>query len=162
MDKPKFFFDDEPDPQTVADNEEFFSTLVNQGTVVQAKIDLSEKQIDVQASMKKIGSQLVTVEFGVYQENYAIHITPIHPQRNIVNDPMLKKALRRVVVVLNEFVPYTLSVQLHLPREDWKMKVVSVVIAGGATAWNLDTDKLEVDCMPRILQAVEDVIMGKP
>lgn len=166
MDETKFFF--EPDTETSESgitNEEhadtFFNTLKEAGIIhEQIPESMEAQQAQAQAAMSKVETRLLQVEFGTYLDNYAVHITPTHPQRNLSDELAVKKALKELVLILNDYVPYTLQVQLHLPQSDWKMKVLSAVVVGGASAWNFDTDKLEKEGIPRLIAAIESIIQG--
>lgn len=164
-DKVKFFFE----PDTQADNDTkmtteehadtFFSTLVDAG-FIQQNIDASfeAKTAEALASMKRLESSILQVDFGTYQDNYAVHVTPVNPKRNLSTDLALKRALKEIVLIMNEYVPFTCQVNLFLPRDEWKMKVISAVVVNGANAWNFDHSKFESEAAPKIFQAVEKVI----
>lgn len=165
MEKTKFFF--EPDTQAGHDSgltteehaDTFFSTLVDAGIIKDsADDDFETKTAEAQAFMRRLESSLLQLDFGTYQDNYAIHITPIHPKKNLSTDLLVKRALKELVLVMNEYVPYTCQVNLFLPRSEWKMKVISAVVVGGATAWNFDQTKFDDEAAPKIFKAVEKVI----
>ncbi len=162
----KFFF--EPDEAQAPQNDSFFNALESAGVIqthskaeqVQNFLSGGEQGAEPAASMKKYESRLVSIEHGTYQNNYAIHLTPIHPQKNLATDAHVKQALRELVLIMNEHVPYTLQVELFMPRDDWKMKVISAVIKNAAGAWNFDSEKFDREAIPRIHAAVEAVCMG--
>lgn len=157
--KPKFFFEpDDPSPDQ-ASTDTFFSALKEAGVIQNPSFDMEPKPAEMDASIKQMSSQVLLLEYGPYQKNYAIHITPIHERKHLKNDAAVRKALFELVTILNEFVPYTVQVDLHLPRSDWKMKVISAVIKDAAAAWNFDSDKLEKDGLPRIFKAIEKIIL---
>ena len=99
------------------------------------------------------------MEYGPHEDHYAVHVIPTHPQRNLSNENMVKAALKELVVILNEYVPTSLQVDLFLPRDDWKMKVLTAKVRDGLKAWNFDVKKLEEEGVPRIFEAVEKVIL---
>ena len=161
----KFFFDEGPSAgkQPGAQVETFFSTLKETGVIREPLEEtLEAKPTEVLAAMSKLESNIVSVEYGTYQDNYAIHITPINPKRNLATDDDVKRALLSIVTIMNEYVPYNIRVDLHLPKSEWKMKVISAVVVGGASAWNFDHATFSEKAIPRIKSAVESVILGGP
>jgi hypothetical protein len=167
IEKPKFFFEsDETAPKelTLTSQEHadtFFSTLQGAGIIQESPHeDMEEKKIAADASMQKKESKVLVLEYGTYQDNYAIHLTPIHPRKNLENEQDVKQALYYLASILNEYVPHETQVNLFLPRADWKMKVISAVVQNGAHVWNFDKKRLEENGIPRIFEAVERVIMA--
>jgi hypothetical protein len=163
--KPKFFFEADPAAKSPGLSwqehaETFFSTLQDTGVVKESNLDLSEKTAAIDGEMKTSSSKLVQIEYGTYQNNYAVHITPIHPARNLRSEDSVKQAVYVLAKTLNEHVPYSSTVNLFLPRPDWKVKVISAVILEGAKTWNLDIKKLEREAIPKIMQEVEKVILA--
>lgn len=140
-----------------SEEKEFFFLLQEAGVVQQP----GDKPQDVasDAKMQTVSSRLISVEYGTYQENYAIHLTPVHPVKNLSTEQKVYEAMRELVLIMNEFVPQTLQVKLHPPRADWQVKVISAVIENGATAWNFDIPKFELEAIPRIQAAIEKVVM---
>lgn len=165
--KPKFFFEEDPQPEGFSltpqeHTDTFFSILQSTGIIQDNPLeDMEAKKAEADASMKKMESRVLVIEYGTYQDNYAVHLTPIHPQKNLKDDVMVKAALRELVVVLNEHVPHELNVKLFMPRSDWAMKVISAVVDRGAGNWNFNYNKLEEDGIPKIFQAVEKIIMAQ-
>lgn len=167
MTKPKFFF--EPDESsedsgltTPEQANTFFDTLREAGIIKENPADDMEvKQVSVTGTRDKLETRVVLVEYGIYNNDYSIHITPTHSVKNLASDSEVRQLLMKVIPVVNEYVPTTLQVDLFLPRTDWKMKVISLVIKGGASAWNLDTDRIAKECAPRILALSDEFIMGK-
>jgi hypothetical protein len=162
----KFFF--EPDEAQAPQNDSFFDALESAGVIqtsvnsnqVQSFLNGGEQEAESLASMKRLDSRVLSVEYGTYRDNYAIHLTPIHPQKNLATDAHVRLALKELVLIMNEYVPYTLQVELFMPRDDWKMKVISAVIKNAAGAWNFDSEKFDLEAIPRIHAAVEAVCMG--
>ena len=155
----KFFFeqDGEAVEQPKSEDKEFFFLLKEAG-IVQQPGD-KPQDISSEAKMQTATSKLLSIEYGTYQDTYAVHITPTHPKRNISDEQKVYEALRELVIVMNEYVPQTLTVKLHPPRADWQMKVISAVVHGGAAAWNFDIPKFEAEGITKILTAIEKVIM---
>jgi hypothetical protein len=121
---------------------------------------LESKVAQAEAVMKKRESKVLLLEYGPYQKNYAIHLTPINPHRNLSTEASVKRACMDTVVVLNDYVPHTCRVDLFLPKTEWKMKVISAVVVGGADLWNFNTDQFEAEGIPRIFSAVEKIILA--
>lgn len=167
--KPKFFFEEDPQADaesslTSAEHSDmFFNTLKEVANVQEHQgNELEEKQFSSLAAMKKMESKVLTMEYGTYEDNYAIHVTPIHPTVNLKTEKMVEAAMKAMVVEMNTYVPYDLQVNLWFPRPDWKLKVLSAVVEGGATAWNFDRQKLEDEGIPKIFKQIETLILGKP
>lgn len=164
----KFFF--EPDDTEVTTNDGFFNALEAAGVIqthansdqVQSFLAGGERGAEPVASMKRSESRLVSIEYGTYHDNYAIHVTPTHAHKNLATDTQARQALKELVLIMNEYVPYTLQVELFLPRDDWKMKVISAVVKNAAAAWNFDAEKFDREAIPRIHAAVEAICMGSP
>lgn len=113
--------------------------------------------VELEAEMKVIENQLVRIEYGVYQKNYAIHITPVNDKKNLRTDDQVKRAIEETAKILNSTVPYTMRVNIFMPRPDWKKKVISFVIENAASTWNFDQKKVE-SRIPDIHQAIQLVI----
>ena len=164
--KPKFFFEADAGtedftltPQEHADT--FFNTLQSAGIIQESPVeDLTAKKVEPEGVMKKLESKILSIEYGTYQDNYSVHLTPVHPTKNLKDDESVKKALKELVVTLNEYVPQTLRVDIFMPRPDWKMKVISAVVIDGAKTWNFNLKSLEEEGIPKIFAAVEKVIMS--
>ena len=160
----KFFF--EADPAATEPGlswkehaETFFNVLRDTG-VIQTSESMEQKGVTASASMQVKSSKVLQVEFGTYQDNYAVHVTPIHPVKNIRTDGQMKAALFLLVKILNDYVPYNLQVNIHMPRADWKIKVVSAVVQGGATSWNFDRERLEREGIDRIIREIDRVLLA--
>jgi hypothetical protein len=153
----KFFFEGESEkPKESADKEFFF--MLQEAGIVQQPGD-KPQDIAADAKMQTQEGKLASVEYGTYQETYSIHVTSTHPKRNLSEGNKVQDAMRELIIVMNEYVPQTLKVVIHPPRSDWPMKVISAVVEGGATAWNFDIPQFEKEGVPRIIEAVEKVIM---
>lgn len=157
----KFFFEEgsEEKEEQVKDTgeKEFFFALQKAG-VIQEPGEKPE-EISSAAEMKSYVGKLVTIEYGVYQNTYAVHITPTHASRNLSDDQKVYDAMYQLCTIMNKYVPPTLSVKLYPPRSDWQMKVISAVIDDGASAWNFDTAKFEGEAIPQIKEAIEKIAM---
>lgn len=166
MDKPKFFFEEDKQDQTQAlpadeHASSFFSTLQAAGIIQEAVgEDLKEKKIEADASMNKMENKVLCVEYGTYQNTYAIHITPVHPQKNLKTDKEVEKAVWELVKIMKLYVPQSVHIDLFLPRKDWKMKVISAVIKDWEKDWAFDVNKLEGEGIPTLFKEVEKVIMA--
>jgi hypothetical protein len=164
--KPKFFFeaDNQSEEYSLTSQEHadtFFNTLQSAGIIQTAPLeDLGAKKAEPEGEMKRMENKLLCIEYGTYQENYAIHISPVHAQRNFKDDLAVKRALKELVLVLNEHVPHEVQVKLFLPQPDWKMKVISSVVVDGAKTWNFNYKKLEEEGIPKLFQAIEKVILS--
>lgn len=155
----KFFFEDgnSQQPEKDSDEKQFFSMLQDAG-VVQQPGD-KPQEISSAASMKSLVGKVVTIEYGTYEDTYALHLTPTHPKRNLSDEQKVYDAMYQLAVIMNEYVPPTLQVKLYPPRADWQMKIISAVVEGGASAWNFDVEKFEAEAVARIHAAVEKVAM---
>lgn len=152
----KFFFEQEEEDTKPSEDKEFFFMLKEAG-IVQQPGD-KPQDISADAVMKQVSTKLVAVEYGTYQDNYAVHVTPVHPRKNL-DESKVEDAIRQLILVMHEYVPQTLQVKIYPPRADWQMKVISFVIEGGATAWNFDVAEFESSGIPKIQMAMEKVIM---
>lgn len=93
--------------------------------------------------VKEKKTNLLLIEYGVVDQDYVLHITPTHPKWNFTDNKKLRTAIETVVIILNQIVPFDLKVEIHLPKEDWEVKVISFVIRGAANAWNLELEPLD-------------------
>lgn len=160
----KFFF--EPDQEEEKKNEAikeseasfFFDALKESGIISEGGKEAGPDHIEAEAQMKEKKSRTLLLEYGVYQKNYAVHVTSTHPRKNLSERNKTKLALKELVVIMNEYVPPTLRVDLYLPHEDWTLKVISAVVIDGSKTWNFDIAKFESDGIPRIFDAVDQVI----
>lgn len=164
-DKEKFFFEEDPEAQSdsgMSWNEHsgtFFSALQEIG-IAKAAPDLMP--MDVQATtvnLKTIAGKLTSIEYGVVDNDYVIHITPTHPKYNLGNLQLYNEALKESVIELNKVIPPTLRVDVYHPQPDWEIKAISFAIRGGAQSWNFDTST--VDSAVELLIQKIDAICGK-
>lgn len=157
MTEKSYFFESEtPAKPEPAKDRAFFDALDVAG-MIQESNDLVP--VKAEASMKNLSNPVLALEYGTYQKDYAVHLTPHHPQRNLATDADVHQALREASVILNQYIPPTLQVAVSLPRADWKMKVISFVVKGGADAWNFDVPKFENEGIPKVFEAVQKVIL---
>lgn len=157
----KFFFEEDNAAATQNDGDSFFEAMKAAGVVQEAISEdmTAEKQVSADGSMKKLESRVTSIEFGSYRGDYSVHVTPTHPTRNLGTDEQVKKALTALAVTLNEYVPHTVRVDLFLPQKDWEMKVISAKVVGGADIWNFDKVGLEEKGLPKLLEAVDKIIL---
>jgi hypothetical protein len=166
MGKEDLFFEEDPKApeETKMTWEEhsdtFFGVLQGEG-IVSNREDMSMAPMGVvpEMSAKVQKNGVVEIEFGVVKDDYTVHITPIHPKKNLSNQALFKEALKEAVTILNGVVPPELKVDIFLPRPDWEIKATSFVVRGGATAWNLDHTRIEKATVPLLLEAVTAVCM---
>lgn len=159
----KFFFEEDSEAEqgsgvSLEEQADIFSDSVSQAGV-SGKID-SMAPMKVEAApveVKQERTSLALVEFGVVDKNYAIHITPTHPQRNLKDHKKMRAAIEAAIIEMNRHVPPDLQVNIHLPQEDWDIKVLSFVVQGGAAAWNFDIAAFESEAVPVILKKVSDI-----
>lgn len=157
----KFFFEDDNVAEKKEDSDIFFNTLKSIAEVKEGeRSQLEESKITADAEMKKHKSGILELEYGRYINNYAIHLTPVHPKKNLATDSDVKIALKELVLIMNEFVPPSLRVDLFLPKNEWKLKVISAVIIDGANAWNFDIENFEKLAIPRIIKRIEQIILS--
>jgi len=160
----KFFFESDQEEakkeDLVKESEAstFFDVLKDSGIITEGGEAAEDHTIEIDALMNKKESRTLQVEYGVYQGNYAVHVTSTHPRKNLAERGKTKLALKELVVIMNEYVPPTLQVELHLPHEDWTLKVISAVVQGGAGAWNFDLKEFEDKAIPRIFDSIDAVI----
>lgn len=139
----------------------FLSVLEESGILKEGSPLTSFDQMKNTADMntKKLKTSLVEIEFGVVKEDYVIHVTPVHAQKNLGQRQFLEAAIKATVVLLNKFIPPSLSVDIYMPRADFEIKATSYVIRQAADAWNLDTAKIETEVVPQILEQVGKICM---
>ena len=144
----KFFFEeDAEDPisgVTHTEQADIFSDVL-EGIGVSANIDSMEPMgaVAKRLEMHDIKNGLLHIEYGIVDQDYVIHLTPTHPKRNLSSDTKLRSSIEKTIMCLNKVVPFDLQVEIHLPRADWEIKVLSFIVRGAATAWNIDVSYLE-------------------
>lgn len=164
MNKEKFFFeqDAEATEETSASWQEhgdaFFNVLADTGVIKEGSFDMAPMQATPE-TFTKVDNKVVQLEYGVVGDDYVLHVTPIHPKKNLAREDLYKQGLYHCIVALNTVVPYDLQVDIYKPQDDWQIKATSFLIRGGATAWNLDRDKIASDVIPLILKTVTEVCM---
>lgn len=112
-----------------------------------------------EADTKVTKTSLVEIEYGIVKGDYVIHITPIHPQKNLLKKNLLEAAVKQTVIILNKTIPPTLSVDIFLPRSDYEIKAMSYVIRQATDAWNFEVSKIETEAIPQILEQVGKICM---
>jgi hypothetical protein len=160
--KRPFFFDPEPGvidrPGVTEGSSTFFNALKDAGIVQDASEDPT--QITIEGSMKEKESQIVHIEFGTCKDDYSLHITPIHDKRNLDTKYKVELAIVEAIKLIVPTLPPSFHVDVYKPRDDWQMKVISIVIRKAARAWNFEKLEFERTVIPAIVTAVEKVIMS--
>jgi hypothetical protein len=100
---------------------------------------------------------LLLIEHGVVANDYVLHITPVHPQRNLQNRNKLHAAIKEIILELNKVVPFDLRVDIHLPQEDWEVKATSFLVREAVNAWNFDLEAMDKITVPEIEKKVSDI-----
>lgn len=171
-----FFFDDVVSAQVTEPklSGEFLTALQNIGLIhdeplpffdeakkAEAEVVAGEGTLgtQVRGQMKKMATGVLEIEYGTYDNDYSIHITPVHEKKNLRNDVHVEEALKAAILALVPHVPQSVHVDIFPPRPDWKMKVISFVLRDGINAWNLDIKQLEEVAIPAIFNAVQEVIL---
>jgi autotransporter translocation and assembly factor TamB len=162
----KFFFEEDSEEVSGAalnpeDEANIFGAIVSE-TGVSSQIESMEPitiMPDGKVEMKSQNTQIVLIEYGIVQDNYAIHITPTHDKRNLSSDKKLNQAIESTILEMNKKVPLDLKVAIHLPQADWEVKALSFVVQGGANAWNFDIQEFEKESIPEILKKVTSICM---
>lgn len=162
-----FFFEEDVDGGTdtgVTGKEQaeaFLSVLEEAGIIKEgsALTSFDPLKSAADSDTKKAKSSLVEVEYGVVRGDYAIHVTPVHPQKNLTKKSLLDAAIKSTVVILNKTIPPTLKVDIYLPRADYEIKATSYVIRQAVDAWNFDTSVIEKEVIPQIMEQVGKICM---
>lgn len=169
MQKDKFFFEEDPESQAESGlswgdhSDSFFGTLHEIGvakgieTTNMSPLSVEEVRRDVTTKSLKLAS----VEYGIVDRNYAIHLTPTHPKYNLSTGDLYNEALLKCVIALNKVVPQNLAVDIYHPQPDWEIKAMSFVIRGAADSWNLDVVAL-AKTAEELLQITEEMCMKAP
>jgi len=166
----RFFFEEDPEAKeetglTWGEHTNTFIDVlkkdgfIKEGDAAIALGDTLKAEADV-VKTKHSKNSLLDIEFGIIQSNYAIHITPLHPHKNLTNPKALDRAVREAVIILNKIIPPNLQVDIFLPRADYELKAISFVIREGAEAWNLDAANLENIAIPQLMEQIGKVCMG--
>lgn len=162
--KNKFFFEEDTEeissgvtPQEQAD---VFGAALD-GIGVSGFSDSMEplEAITKRMEIKEIKNTLLHIEYGIVDKDYVLHITPIHPHRNFMDKTKMRRAIEETIILLNKVIPFDIKVEIHLPREDWEVKVLSFVARGGAEAWNLNTKDLDDLIELKLDQAITSICM---
>lgn len=102
-------------------------------------------------------NQLLTIEYGIVGNDYVLHVTPRHPTRNLQAVSKLHAAIKEIIIELNKAVPFDLQVDIHLPQEDWEIKVTSFLVKNAANAWNFNREQLDNEVIPEIDRKVSTI-----
>ena len=158
----KFFFEEDPaeivtgvTPTEQADV--FGATLEELG--ISGAPDSMEPMAALvkRVEMKSQKNNLVLLEYGIVDKDYVLHITPVHPKRNLTDMTKLRAAIDQVIISLNKIIPFNIRVEIFLPRDDWEIKVLSFVVREGAQSWNLNPTELDTLIEGEILPTVADI-----
>lgn len=164
--KDRFFF--EEDPEAGAESgltweehtDAFLNFLGDSGNIKdKAGISLEPMQTGVDMKTEHHITRLLDIEYGVVKSDYVIHITPIHPHKNLTAEAVLKKAVLAAIAILGQIIPTTLPVRVFLPRKDFEVKAISFVVVDGAEAWNLDHAEIKDKAVPELVEQIEKICM---
>jgi hypothetical protein len=158
----KFFFEDdsEDSSSSAKDQADVFGAILEEAGINSPIESMAPMGVvPDKVEMKSDKTQIVSIEYGIVKNNYAIHITPTHNKRNLSSDAKMSSAIKEIITEMNKKVPYELKVAIHLPQEDWEVKALSFVIEGGADAWNFDIKDFESESIPVILEKVTQICM---
>lgn len=158
----KFFFEEDVSSNgtgvSTGEQADLFGEAMSEMGIVSNLDSMAPKGVVlITNDVKEILNAVIKIEFGVVDRDYVVHITPTHPQRNLQDKKKLDAALRVVVIELNKIVPYDLRVDIHLPQEDWDIKVTSFVIREAGVAWNFDRVSVETQVIPVILEKLTEI-----
>lgn len=166
MSKDKFFFEEDPEASEESSLNwtehaaTFFHALEDHGLIEDRPVmDLAPMTPTIEMNTAHKVTSLVDIEYGTVKADYAIHITPIHPRKNLIKEELLHEAVRLAVVLLNRVIPTSSVVSIFMPRKDWEIKVISFVVKDGADTWNLDTKKIEEETVPQLLEEIGKICM---
>jgi len=161
----KFFFDPEQKKETTlkppfeVEPGSFFDVLQKAGVVKSA--DGDEKiGVESEGQMTRLETPYLIIEFGTYKEDYSIHVEPCHIKKNLASTYQVEEAVSRMMKLLAVAIPQTLQVDIYLPREDWKRKVISMVLRKAAAVWNFDQKSIEEKVLPEMFKQVQEVILN--
>lgn len=169
MSNDKFFFEEDPEGAkdsgiTWEEHTDTFMNVLKDGGFIKEGIEAFSldtpltAQADV-SNTKKVRNVFVEIEYGIIQSNYAVHITPIHAQKNLTKQTLLNLAIKQAVFILNQHIPPSVRVEIFMPRPDYEIKAISFVVKEGAEAWNLDTAKIEIEAIPKLLEEIAKICM---
>jgi hypothetical protein len=164
MSKDTFFFEEDPQAEGASGltgkehAEAFFSVLEQEGIIKdrQGVEAFDELKAQSEISTQTERTSLVEVEYGIVKADYVVHVTPIHPVRNLSQRPLFEQAVKQCVVLLSKAVPVSLRVDIYLPQPDWQIKATSFVIRDAADTWNFDAKAVEA-AIPDILEQVTKI-----
>ena len=161
----KFFFEEDSEASSDAtinakDQADIFGAIVAEAGVSSNLESMAPlEMVAGKNELKTINTTIVTVEYGIVQDNYTVHITPTHKQRNLSRQSKFSEALEATIILMNTKVPFDLRVEIIPPQEDWEVKMLSFIIQGGATAWNFDIADFEATVIPKILEKITAICM---
>jgi len=157
----KFFFDEDPEakPESKLTWQEHADSFFGTVKVAAGDDGLEKKDIEVLGEMKTFASGILKVEYGTYENNYAIHFTPHHPKWNLKTDGQVDNAVVEVMKIMSKEIPKDLRVNVFLPRKEWALKTFSLVVVDGANAWNFDRAAMEDKTIPECFDIVQKEIV---
>lgn len=156
----KFFFEEDASSPGSLDSSEqadIFGEVVAESGVKSGMTSMAPLGVEVLSDVKEIRNTLLLVEYGTVGDDYAIHVTPLHPSRNLQNDQKLNRAIRLVVEEMNKYIPFDVRVDIHLPQKDWEIKATSFIARGAKVAWNVDINDLNTKLIPSIVDGVTNI-----
>ena len=164
MSKDKFFFEEDPQAGedsglTWGEHAEAFMGALKEDGLAQSGLSLEPMDAQSDMDMTTVKNSLIELQYGTVGDDYVIHITPTHPQKNLKLKPLLDEAMKTTITILAAYVPVSLRVDIHPPQKDWEIKATSYLIRGGATAWNLDRAELESKALPEMIDKVGQICM---
>lgn len=162
-----FFFEEEGDDGLAIGGtgkeqaDTFMSMLESEGIIKERGAIVSFDPIKnaPDSDTKKATTTLVEIEYGTVKGDYVLHVTPIHPHKNLAKKQLLEAAVKQTIIILNNIVPPTLKVDIFLPRADYEIKATSYVIRQAADAWNFDSGRIETVVVPQVLEQVGKICM---
>lgn len=156
----KFFFEEDPELEETIKSGVFFEELEKSGIIKSTEgMDMNPLTPEAESKTQVKRTGTVEIEYGRVKNDYILHVTPIHPRKNLTKRSLLELAVKTCVVTLNKVVPPSLHVDIYLPQEDWEIKAISFIIRDGWNAWNLDRDRVEAETVPALLDEVGAVCM---
>jgi hypothetical protein len=152
-----FFFDPETKVEpTKSQSGTFFSTLEEAGVIQSA--DQESMPIEKEGEMSVLKTQFLILEFGSYKDDYSLHIEPCHDKKNLDSPYKVELA---VVEALKLLRPATgdIRIDVYLPKEEWKKKIISLVVRGAMKSWYFNQVEFEASVPSAVFDAVQHVIM---
>lgn len=159
----KFFFEEDSEAQngtgvSYEEQADIFGAALEESGVGNKLGSMAPLQAEVTPMKLEVESnKLIQIEYGIVGKDYVVHITPTHPNRNLQSDQKLNAAIKAAILTMNQVVPFDLQVQIHLPQEDWDVKVLSFVLKDGADFWSFDQNKFKAVSIPELMQQLSAI-----